>query len=230
MHLYGYQALGVFGHPHSPIYVENERKWAFHADYFFYTRGMKRNTTTSALEWNAMLGLCERLRSDGYHRDYLLVLAGCHFGLRISDLLRLTWKDVRPDTIIVKEGKTGKVRTINVHTRVREALDLCQQQLVNDLDWSIDCPLFANRWGSPMTVSYINKRLKWLFIYYRVKTQNPSSHTLRKTFGRRVWEMHGESDQALIFLSEIFGHSNTAITRRYLGITQEKIASAYLAL
>lgn len=178
-----------------------------------------------------MLGLCERLKSDCLYRDYLLILVGCHFGLRISDLLHLQWKDVhQQDSFIVKEGKTGKSRTINIHTRVHEALNHCLSHFQKKPEWTIESPLFANRWGNPITVSFVNKRLKWIFSRYRIKTQNTSSHTLRKTFGRRVWEMHGETDKALVFLSEIFGHSNTAITRRYLGITQETIANAYLNL
>ena len=193
--------------------------------------GMKRSTTTSSLDWTQMLGLCAELKRDGLHRDYLLIMMGCHFGLRISDLLKLTWNDVyKQESVIVKEGKTGKQRIINEHARVREALEFSKPHLLTGADITTDHPILANRWGSALTVSYINKRLKWVFSRYRIKTQNASSHTLRKTFGKRVYEMNGETDKSLVFLSEIFGHSNTAITRRYLGITQEEIADAYLSL
>ncbi|MBS1589532.1 MAG: hypothetical protein JST52_07960 [Bacteroidetes bacterium] len=57
-----------------------------------------------------------------------------------------------------------------------------------------------------------------------------SSHFMRKTFGRRVWENNHRSEESLIKLSEVFGHSNIAITRRYLGIRQEEIADVYLQL
>ncbi len=178
-----------------------------------------------------MLGLCAELKRDGLHRDYLLIIMGCHFGLRISDLLKLTWKDVyNQESMIIKEGKTGKQRKINLHERVHEALDFCKPHLFTGPDLTIDHPILANRWGCTLTVSYVNKRLKWIFSRYRIKTQNASSHTLRKSFGKRVYEQNGETDKALVFLSEIFGHSNTAITRRYLGITQEEIADAYLKL
>lgn len=178
-----------------------------------------------------MLGLCERLKSDGHYREYLLFLLGSHFGLRISDLLSLCWKDVlEKEVIVMKEGKTGKQRTINVHVRVREALNYCLPHISKNAGWTTDCPVFANRWNKSVSLSYVNKRIKWTLLSYRIKTQNASSHTLRKTFGRRLWEQHGESDKALVFLSEIFGHSNTAVTRRYLGITQEAISNAYLSM
>lgn len=192
---------------------------------------MNRLTTTSALEWNEMLGLCAELKRDGLYRDYLLIIIGCHFGLRISDLLQLTWKNVhKQEAIVVQEGKTGKKRVINVHARVREALVHCEGHLLTGSDLKNGIPILANRWGQSLSVSYINKRLKWIFSRYRIKTQNASSHTLRKTFGKRVYEMNGETDKALVFLSEILGHSNTGITKRYLGITQAAISNAYLSL
>jgi len=75
-----------------------------------------------------------------------------------------------------------------------------------------------------------NKRIKKVFERYRIKAKNPSSHTLRKTFGRRVYEYYNCSEDALIKLSQIFNHSNVAITRRYIGITKEMIDDIYLSI
>ncbi len=57
-----------------------------------------------------------------------------------------------------------------------------------------------------------------------------SSHTLRKSFARRVYENMNQSEDALVLLSEIFSHSSVSITRRYLGIRRETIANVYLSL
>lgn len=192
---------------------------------------MGNTTTTSYIEWNQMLGLCERLKADGRYRDYLLILVGSHFGLRASDLLSLRWDEVwDKEEVVVVERKTGKIRTIAIHHRVKQALKYCRPHYEGLSWWNRNSPLFANRNGKPIGVSYVNKRLKWIFLVYRVKTNKASSHVLRKTFGRALWSAHNESERALIFLSEIFGHSNTAVTRRYLGITQEEISDAYLKL
>lgn len=178
-----------------------------------------------------MLGLTTRLRTDQLYRDYLLILLGSHWGLRIGDLVRVRWKDViGKDQIVVVEGKTKKRRVIYMNARVKEAVEYCYARFQLRDGWSNEQPILSNRWGDSLSVSYVNKRLKWIFVRYRINTQNRSSHTLRKTFGRRVWEMHGESDKALVFLSEIFSHSSTSITRKYLGITQEEISDAYLSL
>lgn len=58
-----------------------------------------------------------------------------------------------------------------------------------------------------------------------------STHSFRKTLGRKVVEMAGEnSEMALIKLAEIFNHSNTAITRRYLGLRQQELREVYDSL
>ena len=46
----------------------------------------------------------------------------------------------------------------------------------------------------------------------------------------RVYEKYGQSENALITLSQIFNHSSIAMTRKYIGITQEKIKAVYLNL
>lgn len=55
--------------------------------------------------------------------------------------------------------------------------------------------------GAPLTVMGANIRIKETLEEYGVKTQNSSSHCLRKTFARRVYEANGRSEDALILLS-----------------------------
>jgi integrase len=191
----------------------------------------KKQTTTSGLEWNTMIGLTDRLKRDDLYRDYLLVTLGCYLGLRIGDLLSLKWEDVsNKNEIVLQESKTKKQRVITFNEKVVEAINLCSNKLKSDNSGWNSQYLFANRWGGQLTVSFVNKRLKVILNKYRVRAQNPSSHTLRKTFGKRVYEMDGQSERALVYLSDIFGHSSIAITRKYIGITQEQIKDVYLNL
>ena len=192
---------------------------------------IKRKTTTSGMDWNTMIGLTERLKRDGHHRDYLLITMGCYFGLRISDLLSIKWNDVMmQDELIVLESKTKKQRRITINDKVKEAINFCSNELKLKNSLFVDDYILVNRWGGQLSISFINKRLKVLFIKYNVKVQNASSHTLRKTFGKRIFEMDNQSERSLIYLSDIFGHSSTSITRRYIGITQEQIKNVYLNL
>jgi len=191
----------------------------------------KKQTTTSGLEWTIMWGLSQRLKHDKHHRDYLLITIGCYFGLRITDLLSLRWEDLlEKDKFILSEQKTNKPRRITINPRVTEAVNYCYHQMKAVNHHYPNGYIFSNRWGSPVTVSYINKRLKVIFTKYNISVKNASSHTLRKTFGKRIYEADGKSERALVYLSEIFSHSSIAITRRYIGITDEQIADVYLSL
>ena len=49
------------------------------------------NVTSDYIEWNLMLSLVRKLYRDREYRLSLLIGCGSFFGLRISDLLTLTW-------------------------------------------------------------------------------------------------------------------------------------------
>ena len=197
----------------------------------------KKQTATSGMDWNTMIGLTLRLKKDKLYKDYLLITVGCYFGLRIGDLLSIKWVDVigKEEIALIeqktkKTRKTKKIRRITINPNVIHALDLClnQRKLINCFDENDF--IFCNRWGGQLSISYINKRLKFIFKKYNVIVQNASSHTLRKTFGKRIYEADNKSERALVYLSEIFSHSSISTTRKYIGITQEAIADMYMRL
>jgi integrase len=65
-------------------------------------------------------------------------------------------------------------------------------------------------------------------IRYNLKIKNFSSHSLRKCFGREIFNRSGENAElAIVKLSQLFNHSSTSITRRYLGISQKELLETY---
>ena len=90
------------------------------------------------------------------------------------------------------------------------------------------------RGDKPISRQTVDLMMKKVKVKYKVKSAKVfSSHTLRKTFGRRIWLQEcdkGRGDQALLLLCDVFGHSSIAITKRYLGIRQEEILSVYNSL
>ena len=73
--------------------------------------------------------------------------------------------------------------------------------------------------------AYILKEIKKK---YHLKVKNFSCHSLRKTFGRQVYNMNSDnSELALVKLMEIFNHSSVTITKRYLGLRQEELLNTY---
>ena len=188
-------------------------------------------TTCSGLDWNQMLGLLHRLKRDDRLQDCLLVATGSYFGLRIKDLLNLTWSEViDKNEFTVTESKTSKKRLITLNANVKEVLLHVYQSRKSKRGFSDDDFLFVNRWNDKLTIQYVNRRLHEIFTQYNVRVGNGSSHTLRKTFGKRVWEMDNQSEKSLVYLSEIFSHSSINTTKRYIGIVQANIENIYLNL
>lgn len=184
------------------------------------------NTTSDYIEWDEMLRVVRRLYKDKKYRLSLLIGLGSFVGLRISDLRTLTWADLLDsDTFTLTEKKTGKKRTIKVNQQFRPHIEDCYKAL------GITCKqqhCFISKKGTVFTTQRLNVLLKEVKKSYNMKVQHFSTHSLRKTFGRRVVEMAGNnSEMALIKLSEIFNHSSVAVTKRYLGLRQQELNECY---
>ncbi len=183
-------------------------------------------TTADYLDWDVMLNLIRRLFKDGNYRISLLIGCGCFFGLRISDILSLSWEMLLDsDSFALNEKKTGKKRVIKINEGFQKHIKDCFNALKIQ-DKSEKC--FVSNKKMVYTVQRINVILKEIKTKYNLKIEHFSTHSLRKTFGRKVVENAGEnSEMALIKLSELFNHSSPMITRRYLGLRHEELMNVY---
>lgn len=187
-------------------------------------------TTTTYIEWNDFISLITRLEKDENYKFCLLISIGVFTGLRISDLLTLTYADLlNNETFTINEKKTKKQRSIKVNKDLNDIVSRIVSKLnITDLNQLI----FINKYGTKaIDKSYVNVKLKELIKKYRIKVEgNISSHTFRKTLGRRVMEVNNYSNESLILLMELFGHSSMSITKRYLGIREQEIHNVYDSL
>lgn len=184
------------------------------------------HTTADYLEWNTMLNLIRKLYRDGDYRMSLFIGCGCFFGIRVSDLRKLTWaKLLNDDKFVINEQKTGKRRVVKINCDFQKHIQQCYDALnIED----INEPCFLSRKNMVMTTQRINVRLKEVKKRYNVKIDNFSCHSLRKAFGRKVFESSGENAQlALVKLSELFNHSSVAITKIYLGLREKELLETY---
>ncbi|MBP5486882.1 MAG: tyrosine-type recombinase/integrase [Bacteroidales bacterium] len=187
------------------------------------------STTSDYIDWDAAMNLVRRLFKDGNYRMSLLVGCGCFFGLRFSDLSQLSWRQLLSgDTFELYEQKTGKRRVIRINKGFQAHIRECYVAMkIQDMDE----PCFLNRFGGILTNQMVNRHFKALKVKYQIRIKNFSTHSLRKTFGRRVVDMAGpDSEMAIIKLSELFNHSNSMVTRRYLGLRQEELGEVYDSL
>lgn len=182
--------------------------------------------TSDYIEWDTMLSLVRRLYRDKEYRLSLLVGCGSFFGLRISDLLTLTWGMLLDGhSFIVVEKKTGKRREIKVNANFQKHIVDCYKAL-NMQDKNEKC--FISRKKVVYSTQRINVLFKSIKTQYGLKIEHFSTHSMRKTFGRKVVEAAGENSEfALIKLSELFNHADVMTTRRYLGLRSQELLETY---
>lgn len=184
----------------------------------------KKNTTTTYLEWDKVSFLIKKLEKEKDYKFMLLISLGCFLGLRISDIKQLRWVDLyENDNLSISEKKTGKFRKLIINEDLRDIINIAYQNLCVNQEELI----FQNRFGKgAISTQYINRKLKEIFNRYSLRIQ-ASSHTLRKSFGRKVYQNHNQSEHSLVLLMNIFNHSSIQITRLYLGLRQEEINNVY---
>ena len=164
------------------------------------------------------------LAHDQY-RNYLLLVFGAHTALRISDILRLKWKDVCDENgnylshIIVKERKTGKSKIIALHKEIIKALQLYSPHRKGEF-------LFAS---NRKTLAAISRIQAWRILRSAALAlgidSRISPYSLRKSFGYWAWK----SGVSPVILMDVYNHSTYSVTKRYLGIDQDEIDQAYLS-
>jgi len=188
---------------------------------------LKYSTTTADyLVWSDAMNLIRKLAKDENYKISLLIALGCFTGLRISDILALRWEQIlSTEEFTIIEKKTGKKRVLRLNSQLQQHIRECYEHIK---PISVKSPILVSQKGTVFTIQRINVILKEIKRKYRLKVKNFSCHSLRKTFGRQVYNMNSEnSELALVKLMELFNHSSLAITKRYLGLRQEEILQTY---
>lgn len=185
-----------------------------------------QKTKSDFIEWDRLQSLTQKLERDGDYKFTVLITIGMYTGLRISDILSLYWKDVMDtDTVEVTEKKTGKQRKISLNPNLMDTIGRITTKVSPDPNQ----PIFLNDRGTKViSRQWVNDKLKRLVKRYEVVDPTKiKSHSIRKSFGRRVWENSERSERGLIMLNEIFNHSSIRTTKIYLGIREKEISDVY---
>ena len=167
---------------------------------------------------------------QGKIRNYLLIILGVHTGLRISDLLQLKRVDVYDfehsalrSHLTLTERKTGKPKVIALNKAVLSALALC----FNTQNGTADDYLFQSRRKAHHPIGRIQA---WRIVKESAAAVGVAGcigcHSLRKSLGYHAWQ----SGVQAVLLMDIFNHSSFAVTKRYLGISQDERDRVYLSL
>jgi len=176
-------------------------------------------TGSTYLDYDKALATGMKLIRSGENPNFgLLIVVGINVGLRINDLLHLNFEQLKEEEFVIKEKKNGNTRKIKVTKPIKRALE----HFLEDLTYELNGHPFTSQKGSIYSTQHVNLLLKKYFKGARI-----SSHSLRKTWGRYIWESSNHSAKALTLLNQHFGHANFTDTKRYLGITQDEMDSVF---
>jgi integrase len=187
-----------------------------------------KTKTSDYLSWNDCSKVEQALLNAKQYRIYLYLVMGKKFGLRAKDMLSLRWVDLLGnDMLVIKESKTGKVRTIPIAKDTKKAINFVHETL-NPAD---DEFIFKS-WSKSgvMSSQYISKQLRYYSLPVVGWDKHISTHSTRKTLGRRVLDQTKNKEYALLMLNEIYNHSSLNVTKRYLGIREDEKMEIYKSL
>ncbi|MBL0065770.1 MAG: tyrosine-type recombinase/integrase [Bacteroidetes bacterium] len=131
------------------------------------------------------------------------------------------------------KGKTKKIRRIYLNQKLQDLSALAFEKLKqkNNPAVELDNYVFLNRFGSNhISIQYVNRMLPKFLNQINIQCKNAGSHTLRKTFGKQIYETGRRTEHSLIMLSELLHHSSIQSTRQYIGISDLHFKQAYLGL
>ena len=170
-------------------------------------------------------------------RNKLLFLIGMNVGIRASDLRTLKWSfffDKRNDGSFefikfyvlqpMKQRKQKKFVKLFFNQTVQTAIN----NYISEYPFeNIDDYLFSSRKGDePIIVQSLWRIIKEAAAEAGIK-QNIGSHSLRKSFGFWCWHNAYDKNKALVILQQIFNHSSTQVTAKYIGILDDEIEDMF---
>lgn len=202
------------------------------------------HTSEPIKDINDIYAISNWFTAQGRFRDNMLFIVGINFGLRVSDLLTLRFSHLIDDSfrfkttfpILEKKTKnTRKVRKNRYITINNAVVDAVTLYLENTPGTRLSDYMFRSESNhgcnvnKPMHRNSVERILKEAASAVGLQCK-VATHTLRKSFAFHQMLMSGNDPRKLLLLQRMFGHSTSAQTLDYIGITSEEIEAAYLSL
>ena len=141
--------------------------------------------------------------------------AEANLGMRIGDVLKLKLSDIVKDgnryRLNIVEEKTGKKRTFTVPPAVYQFF----------CDYAREHHIAPDERLFPICTYAVQKHLKK--VCDALGYTNISTHSFRKWYATDIYNASGHD---IVLVQQLLQHSSPMITRRYIGISEEKIESA----
>ena len=165
-------------------------------------------------------------------RNYTLFIVGINVGLRMSDLLKLRWKDIFTTDMKTfveskgtKEKKTGKIKMIIPNKAIKQAISFYFKE--TGIKPEPDNYVFIASKGNES--KQLNNETVSKFVKDMTKTcelkGDYCARSVRKTYAyQRYMSLLDRGEEfALTEVQKALNHSSSAITAQYLGLTRQKL-------
>jgi len=176
------------------------------------------------IEDRKMVGIVGDYLRERNERDYVLFMTGVYLGRRISDILQYRVRDLRgKERIAIREQKEGKTILLPINPHLQK---IYRDYFKGKKDYEYAFRNSRSKQNKPISRVRVWQILKEAAdaVDYGGKL---SCHVLRKTFA--YW-LYMDSGGDIVMVQEILGHSDPSITRRYIGIEQQKKEKAINSL
>lgn len=198
------------------------------------------NNAARPLSWSDFLKLLQdldvwidqasKVKQERLRRYQTLIAIGGYTAPRAKEFLNLSWNDVveKPKTKI-HQYKTNRKRQVIISDKLTyyiaknfKAIDPVNvhEKILHKQGITYEA----------ISTRQFNENFKKLLIRTGIDDTNASSHTLRKTFAHRVFELEGKDMKAMILVSQLLDHSDIKDTTTYLGVGDKQIEQAYYSL
>lgn len=186
-----------------------------------------------------MVKLIEYFKDNHMWLYYMMFVLSCNLARRVGDMLSLKWENffnpstgtIRSNILEIQEEKTDKLANPRINSACRAAIKIYVDETGCDVSKDrYTVPVFmqlsGNYRGTVLSDSGYLKALKRaassVGIDYNVGTHSP-----RKTFGKMSRMLHPSDYDSMELLQTIYNHSDTKTTKRYIGLTKEKVDTYY---
>lgn len=145
---------------------------------------------------------------------------GLNLSLRISDLLALRYDqlDLAGRSLTLIERKTGKPKAIRLNAVALEVIQRRRLERPGDV-WlfQVDCNRAKHK---PISRVSVSKAFKAVGDSLGLRL---NTHSMRKSRGKALYDAGVPIEK----IAKVLNHSDTGVTLRYLGITQESVMQTY---
>lgn len=208
-------------HVNNLFKAKNERKKSLKSEKIIKS---KKGQSVGLIKKGDLKRILDFFEKEGDIEVLIIIKVALNTGLRISDVLELTFEELALKKLI--EKKTSKFKYIHFNTASIKAIERIKKYYksknIENYDKGYIFKSFKNL-EKPFPYSTFNDYI--IKVRKRLNIKYPfHSHSFRKTWARSIYDNNGSH---LALVMTLLNHSNPAVTLRYIGVEEEEIKKAY---